>query len=302
MKKILLAIFTLSFSGLFAQLDYQLTYSNSTYTELSGANDISNAAWSSEYVLKMPFSFKYFDKSYDTMHIMVNTAASGVFFSTAGVDLIFFGTEQYVPENDDIALSPVSYITTGQAPNRILKLQFKNIHAKAAADEEYTVNYQFWFHETTNKIEYHFGPNVITDINTDEFFFGMIDYDNSPYLAIDSSASKPVLTRIVNAGNFNGINTHPANGQVYTLTPKAGVSVNSLSKPYKFNHLENSFKFSASQSATVEISDLSGKSLEVIDYKAGDVLRKEFAGLSAGIYLVNIRMNETQFIEKIVVR
>jgi hypothetical protein len=304
MKKILLSLFLSSVcTGLFSQLDYTLTYAGSTYTGLSGATDISNKAWTSEHVMKMPFAFKYFDSSYDTIHIMMNTSVSGIFFSNGGVDLIFFGSEGYMPEDGDASLSPISYAISGVSPNRILKLQFKNIHAVLAdTSERYIVNNQVWLYETSNKIEYHFGPNEITDLNITEYFIGMIDADNSPYLAISGTAAQPTLVRVTNVSTFKGINSHPLDGQVYTLSPKSNVSVNQLVRPYQFNQVENGFNFYSKDLTRIGIYDISGKLVQTVQQSPEQLLNQDLGELPAGIYLVNLLVGERQFIEKIIVR
>jgi len=305
MKKILPIIFTLcSASGLFAQLDYTLTYSNSTYTELSGAKDISNNVWNNQHVMKMPFTFKYFDKSYDTIRIMMNNSVYGIFFTEFGVDQIFFGAKDFIPENNDTLLSPISFLTAGTSPNRILKIQYKNVHTVMTdTSEKYVLNNQVWLYEKSNKIEYHFGASQITDPSEDQFFIGMIDYDNSPYLAIDSSASAPVLVRVLNAGAFTGINSYPQDGQVYTLTPKSNVSIAAVENlPYSFSATFTGFQMGAETPATMRVYDVSGKLLESLNYVPGAVSQYELKNLAAGFYLVNIEVNKHVFTEKILIR
>jgi hypothetical protein len=300
MKKILLFLLCTSFSGLFAQqLEYSLTKSTETYSVLTSPTDITNNAWAGAHNLRMPFKFKYFGKSYDTVRI---SATSGIYFTNGGSDIVFFGTENYKAENNNKALSPISYIITGITPDRIIKIEFKNIHAQAAASESYIVNNQIWLYEVNNRIEFHFGPNTITDPSTDRFFIGIIDNDNSPYLAIDSTAAAPKLVRVINAGQFDGIPTHPVNGQVYGLTPTPKVSVNQLAKPYRFNQLENGFQLTGETPSSVGIYDLSGKLVETVSNVPGQVFQHELTGVAPGIYMVNFSINDTDFIEKIIVR
>ncbi len=302
MKKILLSILLSACAGIYAQnLDYILTHSTSTYADLSSPTDVTNNAWGSEHLMTLPFTFKYFDTEYDTIHI---AAVSGIYFSniSGSVDVIFFGTETYYPENNNPALSPVSYLVSGVAPNRILKIEFQNFYAMTSPGEDFIVDNQIWLYETSNKIEYHFGPSLITDPIADEFYIGFIDYDNSPYYAIDSTAANPVLVRVTSAGTFNGIKTHPVDGQVYTLTPKNTSSVNKLVKPYKFNHVMNGFQFNNEKEAMIGVYDLSGKLVETVPYFPGQLLQHEFTNIAPGIYMVNICMDNLQFIEKIIIR
>lgn len=303
MKKIVLFTFFLACTSLFAQLEYALTKSTSTYTALASPTNMTTNAWAGEHVFRLPagMKFKFFGKGYDTVHV---SATSGIFFSynPANTDLIFFGTENYEPQDQNTALSPVGYIVTGTTPDRVVKIEFKNFHAILAdPNEDYIVTNQIWLYETTNVIEYHFGPNTITDPNADEFFIGLIDADNSPYLAIDGTAANPTLVRVTSVATFDGIATHPLNGQVYTLTPKT-VSVNRLTKPYGFTQGLNKFRLNSEEAATVGVYDISGKLVETVDHVPGQTLIHEFSNIAPGIYMVNIIINNVQFTEKILIQ
>lgn len=303
MKKALLVISFLAFIGVRAQLDYTLTYSTSTYTELSGATDISTTAWTSYFHNKLPFTFEFFGKPYDTINIMANSSSAGIFFSSTGVDFIFFGAESYYPGNNDPSMSPISYLVTGTSPDRILKVQFKNINAVCQdTAEDYIVNNQVWLYEGSNKIEYHFGPNMITDLNVTDYFIGIIDYDNSPYLAIDSTADHPKLVRVFNAGAFEGIHSHPANGQVYTLTPSGNTGVHSVVKPYAFANTPQGFMVNPGYDAHIALYDASGRTIGEFDARANERSAYHCEQVSSGIYLVKIEMGTQQFIEKIIIR
>lgn len=303
MKKTLLVLFLLAFISVRAQLDYTLTYSTSTYTELSGATDISNTAWTSYYHTTMPFTFEFFGRPYDTINIMANSSTTGIFFSSSGVDFIFFGAESYYPENNDPSLSPVSYQVTGTSPSRIIKVQFKNFYAVCQdTSEDYIVNNQIWLYEKSNKIEYHFGPNLITDLNVTNYYIGIIDYDNSPYLAIDSTSAHPKLVRVFNAGDFEGIHSHPADGQVYTLTPSSNTGVANVVKPYAFASIPQGFMVNPDHAAHISLYDVAGRVVGEFDAREKERSAYRLDQLSTGIYLVKIEMGTQQFIEKIIIQ
>jgi hypothetical protein len=303
MKKIVLFTFFLACTSLFAQLEYTLTKSTATYTNLTSPTSLTTNAWAGEAVFRLPagMRFKFFGKPYDTVHV---AASSGIFFSynPSNTDLIFFGTETYYAQDNTPSKSPVSYIVTGLAPERVIKIEFRNFYGILSdTSEDYIVNNQIWLYEANNLIEYHFGGSVITDVNSNEFYIGLIDYDNSPYLAIDGTAANPTLVRVTSVGSFDGIATHPLNGQVYTLTPKT-VSVNRLTKPYGFAQGDNSFRLNSEEPANIGVYDISGKLVETIEHVPGQMLRHQFSNISAGIYMVNIVINNVQFTEKILIQ
>lgn len=303
MKKALLVISLLATIGVRAQLDYTLSYSTSAYTELSGATDISSDAWTSYYHARMPFTFEFFGRPYDTINIMANGSTTGIFFSSTGVDFIFFGAESYYPENNDPSMSPISFQVTGSTPDRILKVQFKNIYAVCQdTAEDYIVNNQVWLYEGSNKIEYHFGPNIITDLNVTDYFIGIIDYDNSPYLAIDSTSANPKLVRVFNAGDFEGIHSHPANGQVYTLTPSSNTGIANVTKPYTFASMPQGFMLNPGAAAHISLYDVAGRSIHEFDALENERSAYSLNDIATGIYLVKIEIGTQQFIEKIIIR
>jgi hypothetical protein len=302
MKITFTILFTLLIGGfLKAQTEYTLTHSTGTYTELSTSTNI-NKVWDFEdAMIKLPFKFKYFKKDFDTIYVTMQSA----FFSRPGLnyDNIFYGSFNYFPEDEDPNLSPVSYAITGTSPNRILKVQFKNVKAEVIdIGEEFTANYQMWFHETSNKFQFHFGPNVNTDLNLNEHIMGFIDVDNSPYLAISGTASEPTLVRVTSAASFKGISTHPSNGQIYTFNPEApSTSTQTIIKPYTLTYNENGMLINSSLNIEIEILDLNGK---LIAIQKNDNTNSYFVNtnlLQSGLYIVRIKAEDESFNEKLVV-
>lgn len=297
MKKYLLIFTFISFLSLQAQLDYSLTNSTSTYTELSGATNISVAAWNSNFSVAMPFQFKYFGNTYSNLYITFD----GCYFSDTGDDYVFYGTDNFKAENLPNS-SPISYLITGTSPNRIIKIEWKNVReANSDPSFDYILNNQIWLYETSNIIEFHFGNNSVTDPVYDEFFIGLIDFDNSPYYAIDGSATSPVLVRVQNSGTFDGIPAYPTNGLVYTLTPKVS-DIETILKPYTFSSDFNKFSINTSTDFIVNITDINGKAIDTNRFQSDANGTYFLSDIAAGIYLVNIQIGNNQFVEKIIVR
>jgi hypothetical protein len=302
MKLTFTILFALLIGGLVkAQTEYTLTHSTGTYTELSASTNI-NKVWDFEdAMIKLPFKFKYFKKDFDTIYVTMQSA----FFSRPGLnfDNIFYGSFNYFPENDDPNLSPVSYAITGTAPNRILKLQFKNVKAEVIdIEEEFTANYQMWFYETSSKFQFHFGPNVNTDLNLNEHIMGFIDVDNSPYLAISGTASEPTLVRVTSAASFKGISKHPSNGQIYTFNPEApSTSTQTIIKPYTLTYNENGMLINSNVNIEIEILDLNGKLIATQNNDKANSVILNTNLLQSGLYIVRIKAEDVSFNEKLVV-
>ena len=65
------------------------------------------------------------------------------------------------------------YVTEGESPNRIYKLEFNNIgfdyEMSMTQTAPSTAHFQVWLHEN-GMIEYHYGPNTITDLGAINFW------------------------------------------------------------------------------------------------------------------------------------
>ncbi|MES2616481.1 MAG: T9SS type A sorting domain-containing protein [Bacteroidota bacterium] len=298
MKKIFLLFFiAISFSAQ-SQLDYTFAKSTGTYTELSSPT-IATKAWPMTFHIKMPFQFKFFNKNYDSLKITPNSIS----FTSNKADFISMGQENYYYTNTTYPPgSEISYAITGSAPNRIIKVQFKNLRA-ATIDtaDRYIVNNQIWIYETTNVIQMHVGPNNITDLNFETYYFTMLDYDNSPYLAISGSAASPTFVQVMNAGTFKGINSHPADGTIYTFTPNTGTGIRSVDKPYVFSHVAEGFTVAGRADATISMFDITGKEIVAGTIDETGLFHYAFNDLTAGVYLVNIQQGDQIFTEKVLV-
>lgn len=296
MQKTLLLLFLSLFMSAQAQLDYSLTYSNSTYTELSGATDVSADAWNNASQRTMPFTFKFFGKSYSDIYITYD----GVYFSDTGNDYIFYGTDNFKPKGNIPTESPISFLVTGSAPNRVFKIQYKNVsEATVGGAYVYSINNQVWLYESTNVIEYHFGNSSITDPKFTAFYIGLIDANNV-YLGIGNTAAAPSLVRVTSSPA--GIPTYPANGQVYTLTPKRTTiaAVNAL--PYTFTQDVNSFSVKCNEEVKITAMDINGRDITEslkIDTNSG---KYSLNGCAAGLYILNIEVGNQIFTEKILLQ
>lgn len=300
MKKSLLILFALVQISVYGQLEYTFVKSTGTYTELVSPT-IVPTAWSQTFKTKLPFSFTYFSKPFDSLKIIPNTIS----FTASKDDVISMGQEYYYDTLDmKPAESEISYLIAGTTPNRIVKVQFKNLKVVPYdTAEHYIVNGQIWLYETTNNIEFHFGPSDITDINFTNYYFGFRDSDGSPYLAISGSAANPSLVKVVNAGTFNGISSQPADGTIYTFAPYVpSSSVNGIVKPYQFANTKDGFKILSTTQTELKIENLLGQTVGSEIISANEIFSYKTAQLSKGMYLLTVVSNDQTFFEKIIVQ
>jgi hypothetical protein len=297
MQKTLLLIFLSLFIKAQAQLDYSLTNSRSTYAELTGATNVSVDAWSNASVRSLPFTFKFFGQSYNNIYITYD----GVYFSDTGSDYIFYGTDNFKPKGNIPTESPITFVVTGSAPNRVFKVQYKDIsEATVGSSYVYSINNQIWLYENTNVIEYRFGNSIITDPKFNAFYIGLIDGDDEPYLSIDNNAAAPTLIRVTTTPK--GLPTYPTSGQVYTLTPKRTAIAPLNTLPYLFVQGESSFTIKSNEAFKITALDINGrditKSLK-LDSNNG---KYSLDGCAAGMYILNIEVGNQIFTEKILLQ
>ncbi len=300
MKKILLILVAAICFNAYGQLEYTFAKSTSTYTPLTG-NTVVKSAWIGDFITKTPFQFEYFGKKYDSLNILPNSVS----FTSYKADIISMGSDNYYFDGELYPVgSEISYNITGTAGDRIIKVQFKNLRSNTSdSTEEYTVNNQIWLYEKGGKFQFHFGPNVITDVNFDQFFFGFIDYDNSPYLAISGTATSPVLFHVLTAGTFKGIPTHPTDGTVYTFDPYVPSSnISTIDKPYSFANTQSGFSVYSINASTLTVTNVLGQIMETKKMDVGSTLNYNTSGLPLGMYLLTIISDNKTFTEKIIVQ
>ena len=168
--------------------------------------------------------------------------------------------------------SLIRSITEGEVGSRIFKMEFANAGIYLEEDELGTldmfINVQVWVHETSNCIEFHYGPHSITDETigldgepgyyvaiaaTNEIFS---DEDPIYSISLEGDPSNPTAEVFENGGQFNEefyLSSHPADGQVYTFCPE-GISVNTRNKMLDLDW--TLFPNPASETLTISSQDI----------------------------------------------
>jgi len=179
MKRIFLALAMLGIVATAqAQFGYVFKYNTSTYVPLTGATDATGGdIWGGNNIaIPTGFNYKLGTKSMDHMDIAFSTigpATDTALFSVLSTFVpwgaLTLGDRGLVTGT---AVSPIRYKTEGTTPNRIFKLEFSNAGIMAETDlhdtlEDY-LNLQIWVYETTNVMEFHYGPSQM--IHKDYYF------------------------------------------------------------------------------------------------------------------------------------
>lgn len=226
-----------------AQFRYTFKDTTTPYAPLSGASSLNGSTvWDDEdFSTTMPFSWKL-DSNLTETSFNLSLGIFGVFHSvTSYMDMngFYFGDMDAADRGTltgTSSLSPIRYLTIGTAPNRIFKLEFANAGFYDEYDLYQTMNDSFsmqvWIYETSNIVEYHYGPSHITYASD---YFGIngtgpsIGYmkhadfvgGTGDLYFLTGNASSPTLdSAMLPSFPATALNSWPASGEVYRFTPK----------------------------------------------------------------------------------
>lgn len=182
MKKLLLTLslaVVSSFSG--QAQSYSFNHFDQTYTELTAATTVNTQSWFyHSFDIPLPFKINIFGDEIKNLSL-----SNGILYADskklkniqyqlfAQTAELMDGSYEFNPVGPaSPSESPLRYKVEGTAGNRILKIEVTN----AANGNEYfeketkkmRINFQYWFYEANEQIEYRYGSNTITDF---DFFF-----------------------------------------------------------------------------------------------------------------------------------
>ncbi|MGA1373353.1 MAG: T9SS type A sorting domain-containing protein [Flavobacteriales bacterium] len=210
----------------------------------------------------------------------------------------------------DVAAGDASTYRTavsGTAPNRIFKLEYHNAgfynEIEGVGTSTQRMNAQLWLHEATGVIEYHFGPNTVTDwtVLSDGLMSSALalDFDYYSYAGSILAASGPVAAPTWTA--YDGIDAWfesmsflsgmPENGTGYRFTP-AGTTSISDAIASEIVLAPNPAREAVTLSNGVAASDLrifdpTGRCVSTLVLQPGERRVLDVAGFAPGVYLVH---------------
>ncbi|MEM6967384.1 MAG: T9SS type A sorting domain-containing protein [Bacteroidota bacterium] len=232
---------------------YLFVVETDTYANLEEAEELTSVGdfWDDpSYTIPLGFNFEFYGATFSTLFIdgLGNIVLFGDFYSSDTLNLI-------IPYIDDLAdieaifpdsQSTISYTTEGFPGERIFKIEWKDAGFFNEFDDLGTANnrvtFQVWLYETSNNIEYRFGPSnivnpqIIHDFGSpvcgilEGFFTNPANQEQTIeglwYLAGDPANPTVELAdnSILTTYNIDGLDAHPADGQVYRfINPAASV-------------------------------------------------------------------------------
>ena len=248
LKKLLLLLPFAAFLSGAAQAQFRYTFKDTTtaYVPLPASATSVNGTdiWDEEdYAFPMPFSWKL-DSTIQLNGFNLSLGFPGVVDDLSGSNPLSGFTPGVADIADRGALngnmsqSPIRYLTSGTAPNRIFKVEVANAGFYEELNQYNTMNdsisFQIWIYETSSRVEFHYGPSKITHFN--DYFdlgFGSASviagmaqkFDpsgmggNLYYLSGPASAVSVTSVTLPNLPT-NGLSAWPASGKVFRFTPK----------------------------------------------------------------------------------
>jgi hypothetical protein len=228
MKKILLILITALFiqNVALAQQGYTFSQTTGTYADLASPNIVSGSGWDQDnYEIPVGFNFTYDNLTVDSIIVDDN---GSIYFTDGTVLKSIDGFYADLAASTTNTPSNISYLLTGAAGSRILKVQWKNAGfygTTSVLPNEY-VNFQVWLYEGSHKLEVHVGSSVITSTST---IFGTaggpdvglaltITQQNFSGIYLQGSPSAPTIVNLTNATTFPSLSAPPVNGTIYSFS------------------------------------------------------------------------------------
>lgn len=318
MKKHLILFVSVLFSAALSaqELPYTFTIESAPYADLVDPVSINNGeSWDDpEYVVPIGFDFVFNGTTYNQLFYGGFTSYGGEVILGDGA---FTSFDILMPYNQDLmdggydddvttSDSPLSYKVIGEPGARIFKLEWKNCaFYNDNVASTMRISFQMWLYETSNNIEYWYGPNanldnsVIQDL--DGIIVGMV-------AGLDVSSGFPVFTNgawmlsgdpltagIISPPTFEDFETAvylsdtPSFGTVYAFrTGIASVQESTAEGSSLFPTLVTDFiqvNWTGTDAAPYAVFDATGKVI-VSSTFANGFNRIDAAKWPAGVYVV----------------
>lgn len=329
MKKLLFitTAFLTTAVGVNAQT-YGFTKTTATYSDLTNATSLNNGqVWDDpDLSISTGFSYQLYGNAYDSLYLgfgVGGTYSTSRLFFSSPFPAIFMTTADLIDRGYDspnqVSVSPISYKVEGTAGSRIFKLEFKNagfyedLNANQGVSTDY-INMQLWLFENSGNIEYHFGPNSVTQpllvydttgpahglsSNIDVFNFQISK--NSIFL--EGAANNPTAFQ---DSAFRVVNGTPPNGTVYRFINGGTVSVDELIQSNQINLSIYPNPTTKVVSMNIDQSDLISHTVSIYNVNGQLVSIKEYQSqidvseLNNGTYFMEVITKDGRGVSKFI--
>jgi hypothetical protein len=288
---------------------------------------VSSPGWTPDTSFTVPIGFN-FDLDGTTYTSLEATGFGDLFLAGGTTDKYIFGFDAVIfdkalltatPTNPvTTTLSPISYLLSGTAGSRILKIEFKNVGlltdpaGNQSIDPNDVANFQVWLYEGSNKVEVHYG--AVTAADVPGVFFGepgpsiaiVTDIDGISGYFLQGLASAPTVAVLNQSSTYMGVTGIPASGTVYAFTRNAMGVKNDLNKaslavyPNPVANVMTIKGLTAKGNATVTVTDVLGKVVLTEKVTAAQNVSVNVSNLKKGAYTVEISSEEGRSFKQII--
>lgn len=208
--------------------------STSSYDTITGGVEINRSNSDDYYAIALGFSFKFCDRTFDTLFISEWDYSSTFTYTvnngftdarqyelspTGSLDL-----EQKWDTNTSNYVSMLKFKTTGTPGERISTIEFRDfehVNITGQGTRAFTINCKMIFFEKDNRIRFEYGPNNVTKNFANDPFLplnvGLYASSINEGIFLTGDPNSPGTASGINAANSELIIWPPEN-TVYTFT------------------------------------------------------------------------------------
>jgi hypothetical protein len=283
---------------------YNVVISTTPYTELTGATELTYDPGQAGYYHALPFTFPAFKRTAD-FSLQSAVPSNGAYITPKGYIAVYEkpgykNTIVYQALYSSIldymaGITKVSVKMEGAAPNRIAKVQWKDMVYSGDASQK--VNIQAWLHEATGSVAYHFGPNSITNKALLSSYCGIVVFDPPFTTLLDQFNIKgdyALLQTIAGQATLSSTMTGlPDEGKVLTFNRAATTGIETVTTRVDLhpNPAKDVVSVQATTGTTIAIINSMGQIM--FSEKATGQTQISVADYPAGIYRVTTTTNNS---------
>ncbi len=177
-------IFTLLFlsflSTALAQTTFEFETFTADYQDLQESISLNDGEiWDDpQYVIPLGFSFTLSEETFDTIYIVEDGTGGALSSNESFIGQsfnLFLPVVQDIIDRGDftgaMSLSNISYLTEGEVGNQITKIEYNNVGFFEDDSLNDFINFQVWFYEGNNVLEYRYGESSI--LNPQDSYEGL---------------------------------------------------------------------------------------------------------------------------------
>lgn len=310
-------LLTLLLTSQLTSAQYQVELSNEPYVELTGATELTYDASQGGYYHAVNLNFPVFRRTAD-LSLQPTVPSNGAYITPSGYFAVYEkpGYKNtiifhclYSNDFDYMAgKTKVSVKMEGSAPNRVVKIQWKDMVYKNDANQ--TASAQAWLHENTGNIAFHYGQNSVINAAATPFYAGLMVANEDFSLLVDQLSLKGSPTSKETSTGYTTLTMPPMTGaptdgsvitfkRYYTTVNDVQDSKHALLYPNPASECVY-LNIDGGKQVNVRVVDVSGAEVFSNIYNSGNVAIP-LANISNGLYFVQLQTPDGVMTKRLVV-